>query len=161
MSETRPAIPIETKRLVLFEARHHCAVCCNPLPLEQAHVVAWTKSHDHNVANLIALCANCHARADHEGWGGPVLEKYKKNPCILARISNAPAQSNVAIMQQVEMLVDMVCAPLKMRVAELESALAAYTNSPGQVKVLSVCPANSSKVIVALPRGRPKAGTRL
>src|SRR6266542_1957334 len=46
MSSDRPVIPIEIRREVLFEARHHCAVCCNPLPLEQAHVVPWSESHE-------------------------------------------------------------------------------------------------------------------
>jgi hypothetical protein len=55
MTDSRPAIPIEIRREVLFEARHHCAVCCNPLPLEQAHVVPWNESQEHSVANLIAL----------------------------------------------------------------------------------------------------------
>lgn len=151
MPETRPAIPIETQRLVLFESRHHCAVCCNPLPLEQAHVMAWKNSKDHSVENLIALCANCHSRADHEDWGAPALEKYKKNPCILARISNAPALSNAAIMEHVEMVLAMECGLLKERVAELESKIGAYTKSPGQVTVLSIVTTNSSKALVALP----------
>ncbi len=36
MPESRPAIPSETQRLVLFEAKHHYAVCSNPLLLEPA-----------------------------------------------------------------------------------------------------------------------------
>ena len=40
ISNSRPAIPIAIKREVLFEARHHCAVCCNPLPLQQAHALS-------------------------------------------------------------------------------------------------------------------------
>ena len=45
----RPAIAIEIRREVLFEARHRCAVCCDPTPLEQAHIIAWSKSKDHRV----------------------------------------------------------------------------------------------------------------
>jgi type I restriction enzyme R subunit len=80
----RPAIPIEIQREVLFEARHRCAVCCEPTPLERAHIDPWGKSHDHSAANLIALCANCHTRADKERWGEEYLSRYKKKPCALA-----------------------------------------------------------------------------
>ena len=80
---TRPAVPTDVSRQVLFEARHHCAVCCTPLPLERAHIVPWHKTHDHSVANLLALCANCHTRADSEGWGEATLYSYKLNPCIV------------------------------------------------------------------------------
>jgi type I restriction enzyme R subunit len=105
MSNDRPAIPIAIRREVLFEARHHCAVCYNPLPLEQAHVVPWSETHEHSVANLIALCANCHSRADGEKWGAQMLRKYKDNPCILARKSNAPESSAAHMVQLLEMLV--------------------------------------------------------
>src|SRR2546423_4716386 len=90
MSNDRPAIPIEIRRQVLFEARHHCAVCCNPLPLEQAHIIPWSESHERSVANLVAFCANCRSRADQEKWGVKVLRKYKHDPCILGCKSNAP-----------------------------------------------------------------------
>jgi hypothetical protein len=69
----RPSIPIDIQREVLFEARHRCAVCCEPTPLERAHIVAWSKSRDHAATNLIALCANCHTRADNELWGAEYL----------------------------------------------------------------------------------------
>jgi type I restriction enzyme R subunit len=99
MPQDRPSIPVAIRREVLFEARHHCAVCCNPLPLEQAHVIPWNESHEHSVQNLIALCANCHARADREKWGVEVLRQYKNNPCILARKSNAPAGTDAHLVQ--------------------------------------------------------------
>ena len=59
----RPEIPIKIQREVLFEARHRCAVCCDPTPLEQAHIIAWSKSKNHSLEKLIALCANCHERS--------------------------------------------------------------------------------------------------
>src|SRR5262245_49692009 len=102
----RPTVSAAIRREVLFEARHHCAVCCNPLPLEQAHVVPWHDSHEHSVANLIALCANCHSRADGEKWGAAVLRQYKENPCILARKGNAPEQAGTHLSQLVEILVE-------------------------------------------------------
>src|SRR5215813_14856426 len=106
MPDNRPSIPIAIKRQVLFESRHHCAVCCNPLPLEQAHIIPWNKVRVHNLANLIALCANCHSRADNEKWGVKTLHKYKTIPCILARKSNAPDGTNAHVVQLIEMLID-------------------------------------------------------
>src|SRR5688572_10962562 len=81
---TRPAIPMDVQREILFEARHRCAVCCEPTPLERAHIRPWSTSKDHSAANLIALCANCHTRADNEPWGADILGRYKKHPCALA-----------------------------------------------------------------------------
>ena len=85
---SRLAIPIAIRREVLLEARHRCAVCCEPTPLERAHIRPWNESKDHSVENLVALCANCHTRADNEHWGAEYLRRYKSNPCALA--ANAP-----------------------------------------------------------------------
>src|SRR5688572_32334000 len=151
MSNKRPAIPIETKRAVLFEARHHCAVCCTTLPLEYAHVVPWNKSKDHAVENLIALCANCHGRADSENWGVSYLERYKKSPCILARGVPPPMSSEQKV------LVDLIVArdPDSMTDGErrrLVSMVAAYAGvSLGHIAVVSVSPANSSRVRLNMP----------
>lgn len=152
MVERRPAIAIAIRREVLFEARHHCAVCCNPLPLEQAYVVPWNESHEHSVANLIVLCANCHSRADGEKWGVKVLRQYKNDPCILARRSNAPEGSAAHLVQLVETLVQKKVEEMMLRSSELGSAVAAYTSAPGMVNVISVEPANSSRVVISLPR---------
>ena len=152
MSNNRPAIPIAIRREVLFEARHHCAVCCNPLPLEQAHVIPWNESREHSVANLIALCANCHSRADGEKWGVKVLRKFKSDPCILARKSNAPEGSTSHLVQLVEVLVQKKVEEMMLRSSQLGSAVAAYTTAPGEVEVVSVGPANSSRVVLRLPR---------
>ncbi|NTV46381.1 MAG: hypothetical protein HGB11_07650 [Chlorobiales bacterium] len=81
----RPAISAEVQREVLIEAGHRCAVCGEPLPLERAHVIPWSRSHDHTAENLICLCANCHARADKENWGEKTLREYKANPWITRR----------------------------------------------------------------------------
>lgn len=150
MPEGRPAIPIEIKRDVLFEARHHCAVCCSPLPLEFAHVVPWSKSRDHSLENLIALCANCHERADKEKWGVSYLERYKKSPCIIARGAQPMTVEQKA-------LVDLIVArdPEYMSQKEkqrLVSMLAAYLDVPfEQISVVSVTQANSSRVRLEMP----------
>ncbi|HVI86826.1 MAG TPA: type I restriction endonuclease [Dongiaceae bacterium] len=151
MATNRPAIPIEIKRDVLFEARHHCAVCCTALPLEYAHVIPWSKSQDHSLENLIALCANCHERADNENWGASYLQRYKKSPCIIAR--GAPPQMT----PEQQMLVDLIVArdPDEMNEKErqrLVSMVAAYVGVPfGQIAISSVTQANSSRVRVEMP----------
>ncbi len=148
---SRPAIPIEIKRDVLFEARHHCAVCCTALPLEYAHVIPWSKSQDHSLENLIALCANCHERADNENWGVGYLQKYKKDPCILARGQLPPLSAEQKV------LVDLIVArdPDSMNAKErlrLVSMVAAYVDVPlSHVSVAAVSPANSSRIRLELP----------
>jgi len=151
MIRKRPEIPIAIRREVLFEARHHCAVCCNPLPLEQAHVIPWSESKEHSVANLIALCANCHSRADKEKWGPKVLGKYKKDPCILARKGNTPEGTNAHLAELIEMLVKERVEEVRGRSLEIASKVAAYTQAPCQVKVISVDPANSTRIVLRLP----------
>ena len=151
MAKIRPGIPIETKREVLFEARHHCAVCCAALPLEYAHVVPWNESNDHSVENLIALCANCHERTDNEKWGVSYLLRYKKSPCIIAR--GVPPQ----VSSEQKALVDLIIArdPDSMTDGErqrLVSMVAAYAGvSLSHISVVSVSPANSSRVRLNMP----------
>lgn len=152
MNNNRPAIPVEIRRAVLFEARHHCAVCGNPLPLELAHVIPWSESHEHSILYLIALCSNCHSRADLEKWGAQVLRQYKENPYILAHKNNAPEGTNAHIVQLVEMLVQKNVKEMLVRSPEFASQIAAYTEVPGKVKVVSVEPANSCRIIISLPK---------
>jgi superfamily II DNA or RNA helicase len=151
MPNDRPSISIVIRRQVLFEARHHCAVCCSPLPLEQAHVIPWSESQEHGVANLIAMCANCHGRADTEKWGAKTLRQYKRNPCILARKTNVPEGTNAHLVQLIDMLVRQEVTEMAERSAELASKVGAYTGAPGQVKVVSVDPANSTRFVLQLP----------
>lgn len=159
MPQDRPHLPLDVRRQVLFEARHHCAVDCVPLPLEQAHIIPWSKTQDDRPENLVALCANCHSRADNEKWGADVLRRYKENPCILARRSNAPELTDTVLLEYVEMLVASEVDSLRKRVAELESMVAAYTNAPlFQTNVVSVSPSNSARVVMRLPA---PAGSKL
>jgi type I restriction enzyme R subunit len=152
MPKSRPAIPAETKREVLFEARHHCAVCCEGLPLEYAHIIPWRDTQDHSAENLIALCANCHERADKENWGARYLKKYKQDPCILARGVPPPLTPDQKAM------VDLIVArdPDSMTERErlrLVSMVAAYAGvAVSNVSVVSVTSANSSRVRISMPR---------
>ena|SRR5258708_25694376 len=81
----RPDIPRVVKEELLFEVRHRCAVDCEPVSLEIAHIVAWCKTQDSRPANLIVLCANCHTRCDAGKWSESELRRYKERPCALER----------------------------------------------------------------------------
>jgi type I restriction enzyme R subunit len=147
----RPAIPIEIQREILFEARHHCAVCCEPTPLERAHIRPWSKSRDHSAANLIALCANCHTRADKEDWGAEYLKRYKQKPCVLAAKSSTVASS------EQQAIIDMVIASdpdsmTSMQRVRIVSMVAAYAGARiSDIQLLSVSQANSSRLRFKMP----------
>jgi len=72
------------------ESGHCCAVCGNPGPLELAHIRPWHQSREHKAEDLICLCANCHARADKDGWGEKTLREYKRNPWVSRRFELLP-----------------------------------------------------------------------
>jgi len=94
MPQNRPRIPADIERQVLIEAGHRCAVCGSELPLERAHIIAWSRSKDHSAANLLCLCANCHGRADSEDWGEAILRQYKQQPWVIrARGHQLPSPS--------------------------------------------------------------------
>ena len=81
----RPAIPAETKRAVLVEAGHRCAIpTCRSTPTEIAHIVPWSESMNNCFTNLIALCPNCHTRADQsKEIDRKSLKMYKHNLGVL------------------------------------------------------------------------------
>jgi hypothetical protein len=80
VSEDRTGIPAEIKRRVLVEAGHRCAIpTCRYIEVEIHHIVPWAKSQDNSYGNLIALCANCHRRADRGEIDRKSLHLYKKN----------------------------------------------------------------------------------
>lgn len=81
----RQRIPAEIERAVLTESGHRCAVCGESCPLERAHIIPWHRSKAHLAADLVCLCANCHARADLEKWGELTLRTYKLNPWVLRK----------------------------------------------------------------------------
>ena len=148
----RPAIPTEVRREVLFEARHRCAVCCWPLPLELAHIIPWCETRDHSLPNLIALCANCHSQADSEGWSASYLRRYKDKPCALERYNSPP----MTVSQQALVEVFTRCDPTTLTERErlrLLSMIAAYLDlSISSITVISIDQANSSRIIIRLPR---------
>lgn len=78
--EKRPPIPADIKRRVLVEAGHRCAIpTCRYIETELHHIVPWSQCKAHEYDNLIALCANCHRRADRGEIDRKALLLYKFN----------------------------------------------------------------------------------
>ena len=79
-TNTRPPIPAETRRRVLVEAGHRCAIpTCRQIEIDVHHIVPWTICGEHKYENLIALCPNCHRRADRGDIDRKSLTLYKAN----------------------------------------------------------------------------------
>ncbi len=84
MAEGRPAIPVQLRRDVLVEAGHRCAIpTCRSPQIHIAHIEPWAKVHEHNFANLIALCPNCHTRYDSGQIDRQSMLQYKANLSVL------------------------------------------------------------------------------
>jgi 5-methylcytosine-specific restriction endonuclease McrA len=78
--DDRPPIPAEIKRRVLVEAGHRCAIpTCRYIEVELHHIIPWATCRTHEYENLIALCANCHGRADSGKIDRKALRLYKLN----------------------------------------------------------------------------------
>jgi hypothetical protein len=76
----RPNISAELKRKVLVEAGHRCAIStCRSLNVDIHHITPWNKCKKHEYKNLIALCPNCHRRADKNEIDKKSLLMYKNN----------------------------------------------------------------------------------
>lgn len=77
---TRPKIPADLRRKILVEAGHRCAIpTCRSLIVDVHHIIPWEKCKIHAYNNLIALCPNCHRRADEESIDRKSLKMYKNN----------------------------------------------------------------------------------
>lgn len=80
MTQKRPPIPAELARRVLIEAGHRCAIhTCRYPQVHIHHIVPWEQCQIHEYENLIALCPNCHARADRGEIDRKSLRLYKLN----------------------------------------------------------------------------------
>lgn len=147
----RPAIPLSVQRQLLLEVRHRCAADCEPVSLEKAHIIAWSKSKDNSPENLVVLCANCHTRSHVEKWSVAELQHYKKNPCALKGDKMPPMAPDK------KALVDFIIGADPGQMNEMErirlaSIAAAYAGVHFTgVSVVSVTKANSSRVRVELP----------
>ena len=61
----RPNVPADLRRRVLLESGHRCAIpTCQYPDVDVHHITSWADSQEHIFDNLIALCPNCHRRAD-------------------------------------------------------------------------------------------------
>jgi len=79
-NETRPPIPTDLRRRVLIEAGHRCAIpTCRHIDVDVHHIVPWEQCRKHEYENLIALCPNCHRRADQGEIDRKALRIYKAN----------------------------------------------------------------------------------
>jgi len=75
---TRDAIPAEIRRSVLCEAGHRCAIpTCRYPDIDVHHIIPWEVRQSHDFENLIALCPNCHRRADAGEIDRKSLRWYK------------------------------------------------------------------------------------
>ena len=80
MNPSRPAIPADVRRRVLVEAGHRCAIpTCRHIEVDIHHIIPWKECQAHTYENLIALCPNCHRRADREEIDRKSLRIYKAN----------------------------------------------------------------------------------
>ena len=76
----RPAIPANLRRRVLVEAGHRCAIpTCRHIEVDIHHIIPWAEGQAHEYDNLIALCPNCHRRADRGQIDRKALRLYKLN----------------------------------------------------------------------------------
>jgi len=76
----RDPIPAAIRRRVLVEAGHRCAIpTCRHIEVEIHHIVPWAQCRVHEYENLIALCPNCHRRADRQEIDRKALKIYKAN----------------------------------------------------------------------------------
>jgi hypothetical protein len=78
--ERRAPMPSELRRRVLVEAGHRCAIpTCRYIEVDVHHIVPWAEGKAHEYDNLIALCPNCHRRADRGEIDRKALRLYKLN----------------------------------------------------------------------------------
>lgn len=76
----RPPIPAGIRRRVLVEAGHRCAIpTCRYIEVDVHHIIPWSRCNAHEYDNLIALCPNCHRRADKGEIDRKSLKLYKTN----------------------------------------------------------------------------------
>lgn len=103
------------------------------------------------------LCSNCHTRADTENWGESYLRRYKQNPCALERHRMPP----MSLEQKAMVDLVLACHPDSLNdLARLRlvSMIAAYVGvQVGELRVVSVVPANSCRVKLEMPPLAAKA----
>jgi type I restriction enzyme R subunit len=139
------------QQLLLLEVRHRCAADCEPVSLEKAHIIPWSKSKDHSPENLVVLCANCHTRSHAEKWTVAMLQHYKQQPCALQgnRMPPMSPEQKVLVDLIVAVPPDNMTETERLRLASIAAAYAGVQFTA--LRVLSVTSANSSRVRLELP----------
>ncbi len=136
----------------MLESRHRCSCCCEPVALEKAHIIPWSKTQDHSLENLVVFCANCHTRSHTENWSVTVMRGYKQDPCALKKDIMPALSPEQKAMVDLVMSFDPDDLDKRKRL-RFVSIIAAYAGVQiGDIDVVSVTQANSSKVKVCLPR---------
>lgn len=69
-------IPAPTRRVLRQEVNFCCPLCGCPV-LEYHHIIPWHISNTHQIDDMIALCPNCHAKADNGAYDTKYLCKLK------------------------------------------------------------------------------------
>lgn len=104
----RPPIPSELKRRILVEAGHRCAIpTCRHPTTEIAHIKPWSEVKEHKYENLIALCPNCHTRADKGEIDRKSLRIYKR---ILQKLTDRYSQFELNVLNELRLGSDVVIA---------------------------------------------------
>ena len=79
MAENRD-IPANLARRIKVEAGHRCAIhTCRHIEAQIHHIIPYRQCQKHEYENLIALCPNCHSRADRNEIDRKSLRIYKAN----------------------------------------------------------------------------------
>ena len=84
----REPVPAETRRAVLVEAGHRCAIpTCRATTTKIAHI-ALGRDPRHSFENLIALCLNCHIIFDQKKEIDLIaMQMYKDTTTVTASLS--------------------------------------------------------------------------
>lgn len=92
MPNPRPAVPEPLRRRVLLEAGHRCAIptCLHPA-VDAHHIMPWERCLEHTFQNLIALCPNCHRRADRGDIDRISLLSYKARLASIWATGSVPS----------------------------------------------------------------------
>ena len=85
----REPVPAETRRAVLVEAGHRCAIpTCRATTTEIAHIAPWAETQDNSFENLIALCPNGHTIFDQKKEIDLIaMQMYKDTTTVTASLS--------------------------------------------------------------------------
>ena len=78
-------VPESIKRTLFQEAGYRCAIptCGETNALEIDHIENWSDVQEHDVHNMIILCANCHTRKTKGEIPREALRAYKKNLMVI------------------------------------------------------------------------------